>query len=328
MDRDNKIDVKHNLRRFVRLFPSNKDKLKVVTLCVLAATTFWFFSALNKSDYTTLVEYPITFVYPDDSTYVLDALPEHILVEVRGGGWNLLRKTLLLDTPPVEITLEDPVNTPFVTGQSLIQQITEKLGEVQLDNVVTDTLFLRIDKAAQKQVQVVLDSASIRLGETYRIISPIDLSVEEATVRGPETILEDLGDTLYVALPDQDISEDYEQIIPLEYSTSDLVSIEPAILEVNFSVAAFEMVSRSVDVSTYRFPEDSSLAILPNRVDVSFWIEDKYIDLIQDYDFEVIANLRSLNLEDSTITPILESYPKFAKDIRISPSKVKVRNVK
>jgi len=312
----------------VRLFPSNKDKLKVVTLCVLAATTFWFFSALNKSDYTTLLDYPVTFIYPEDSTYVLESLPEHILVEVRGGGWNLLRKTLLLDSPPVEINLEDPVNTRYITGESLTQQITEKLGEVQLDNVVTDTLFFRIDKAAQKKVKLVLDSSSIRLSNAYRIISPIALSAAQAKVQGPETILEDIGDTLFISLPDEVISEDYEQAIPLEYSTSDLVNIEPEIIEIQFSVAAFEMVNRSVDIKTLNFPEDSSLAILPNRVNVSFWIEDKYIDLIQDYDFEVIANLRSLNIEDSTVTPTLESYPKFAKDIRIIPTKVSVQNVK
>lgn len=312
----------------MRLFPSNKDKLKVVTLCILAATTFWFFSALNKSDYTTRLEYPITFIYPDDSTYVLETLPEHVLVEVRGGGWNLLRKTLLLDTPPVEIALEDPVNTRYVTGESLSQQITEKLGEVQLDGVVTDTLFFRIDHAAEKQVYVAIDSSSMTLENTYRIISPISLSTRQATVMGPRTILKDLDDTLFISLPEQGINEDYQQEVPLEYSISDLVSILPETVDVSFEVASFDKISRSVKVSPQNFPVDSSLQILPNRVDVSFWIQDRYIDLIQDYDFEVIANLRSLDLEDSTINPVLESYPKFAEDITISPSKVRVRYAK
>ena len=312
----------------MRFFPSNKDKLKVVTLCILAATTFWFFSALNKSDYSTLVEYPVTFVYPDDSTYVLESLPKHILVEVRGGGWNLLRKTLLLDTPPVEIELEDPINTRYVTGQSLTQQIAERLGEVQLDNVVTDTLFFRIDRAAEKDVYIALDSSSIQLENTYQIISPISLSTREATVIGPETILADLDDTLYITLPEQDISEAYQQSITIEYSSSDLVSILPETVEVSFEVAPFDMVSRSVQVTGKNFPEDSSLQILPKQVDVSFWIQDKYIDLIQNYDFEVVVNLRSLNLDDSTITPVLKSYPKFAKNITVSPSKVRVQNAK
>ncbi len=323
-----RFDLKDYLRRSLRLFPSNNDKLKVVTLCILAATTFWFFSALNKSDYTTRLEYPITFIYPDDSTYVLEALPEFVLVEVRGGGWNLLRKTLLLDTPPVEIELEDPVNTHYITVQSLSQQIAERLGEVQLDGVVTDTLFFRIDHAAEKEVYVALDSSSILLENPYRIISPISLSTRQATVIGPRTILEDLDDTLFISLPEQGINEDYQQEVPLEYSISDLVSILPETVYVSFEVAPFDRVVRSVEVSTQNFPGDSSLQILPNRVDVSFWIQDKYIDLIQDYDFEVIANLRSLSLEDSTINPVLESYPKFAKDVTISPSKLKLQYAK
>ena len=327
MDRSNKIDALHNLRRFVRQFPSNKDKLKVVILCVLAATTFWFFSALNKSDYNTQLEYPITFIYPDDSTFVLDALPEYILVEVSGGGWNLLRKTLLFDTPPVEVELEDPINTQYITAQSLSTQLTERLGEVQLDNVVSDTLFFHIDKAAQKEVHIKMDSTSIRLSNSYQITSPINLSVREALVKGPRTILEGIGDTLFVSLPDQDINENYEQVIDLEYSPSDLVEIQPNILEVSFEVASFDRVIKSISVDVSNFPEDSSLEILPDRVDVSFWVRGEYIDLIQDSDFEVIANLRSLSIEDSTITPVLESYPQFAKDVRISPNKVKVQNV-
>jgi len=327
LDRSNKIDALYNLRRFVRQFPSNKDKLKVVTLCVLAATTFWFFSALNKSDYNTQLEYPITFIYPDDSTYVLDALPEHILVEVSGGGWNLLRKTLLFDTPPVEVELDDPINTQYVTGQSLTPKLTEMLGEVQLDNVVSDTLFFHIDKAAQKEVHIKVDSTSIRLSNSYQITSPINLSVRKALVKGPKTILEGIGDTLFVSLPDQAINENYEQVIDLEYSPADLVEIQPNILKVSFEVASFDRVVKSISVNVSNFPEDSSLEILPDRVDISFWVRGEYIDLIQDSDFEVIANLRSLNKEDSTITPILESYPQFARDVRISPNKVKVQNV-
>ncbi len=327
MDRSNKIDALHNLRRFVRQFPSNKDKLKVVTLCVLAATTFWFFSALNKSDYTTQLEYPITLIYPDDSTYVMGALPEHILVEVSGGGWNLLRKTLLLDTPPVEVELEDPINTQYVTGQSLKPKLTEMLGEVQLENVVSDTLFFQIDKAARKEVHIKIDSTSISLSNGYQITSPIYLSVHEVLIKGPGTILEGIGDTLFVSLPDQDISENYEQVIDLEYSPSDLVEIQPNTLQVSFEVVSFDRVTKSINVNVFNFPEDSSLEILPDRVDVSFWVQDEHIDLIQNSDFEVIANLRSLSVEDSAITLAMESYPQFARDVRISPPKVKVQNV-
>ncbi len=311
----------------MRLFPSNKEKLKVVTLCLLAATTFWFFSALNKSDYTTRIEYPVAFSYQNDSTYVLSALPEHVLIEVSGGGWNLLRKTLLFDTPPVEVALEDPVGTKYITGQELSQQIADKLGEVRLNYVVTDTLFFSIDQAATKEVSIALDSSSIRLGDSYQITSPITLNPARATITGPKTVLEDLSDTLYVSLSGEEaITTDMQQSVMLDYSGSDLVTIAPDEVRVSFKVTPFDLVTRSVEVTQVGFPQDSSLEILPNRVDVTFWIQNEYIDLIQNYDFEVVVNLRRLNLEDSTLTPVLKSYPKFAKNIAISPSKLRVQN--
>jgi hypothetical protein len=42
--------------------------IKVVVMCLLAATTFWFLNALNK-DYSTRITYPVRFEY-DDSVYV------------------------------------------------------------------------------------------------------------------------------------------------------------------------------------------------------------------------------------------------------------------
>jgi len=88
------------------------------------------------------------------------------------------------------------------------------------------------------------------------------------------------------------------------------------------------MFTRQVEVSLQNFPQDSSLQIVPSQVNVSFWVQDRYIDLIQDYDFEVYANLFNLNEDDSTIVPEFESYPDYARDITISPIKVSVKNAK
>ncbi len=101
-------------QRLNQRFSAKEGNLKIVLLCVLAATTFWFFSALNKTDYTTRLDYPIVFSYPTDSTYLLSQLPENISVQVSGGGWHLLRKTLLVNTRPVQITLDEPTRVKAI----------------------------------------------------------------------------------------------------------------------------------------------------------------------------------------------------------------------
>ncbi|MFP4094309.1 MAG: hypothetical protein ACLFUB_07470 [Cyclobacteriaceae bacterium] len=326
MSRRRKVNVRESLRQFASFFPSNKDKLKVITLCVLAATTFWFFSALNKSNYVTRLKYPLVFEYEEDSIYTLSTLPENVLIEVSGGGWNLLRKTLLFDTPPVTVNIEEPDNTPYITGQSLSQSIAEQLGEVRLNEVVTDTLFLDFDKAVQKQVGLALDSSSLMLEEGVQLISPISISPRKVTLLGPRTIMQDVDDTLYISLREEEIGGNYRGSVVLEYVDSDLVEVKPAQAIVSFRAAPFQQISRELVVSLRNFPEDSSLQILPNRVDVSFRIQDKYINSIRESDFEVVADLRTLSLEDSTIILVIKSYPEFARDINIQPVKVRVIN--
>jgi len=298
-------------------------------LCMLAATTFWFFSALNKSDYTTRLQYPLNFVYNQDSTYLLSSLPENINIEVSGGGWNLLRKTLLFDTPPIDIELNDPVNTKYITGESLSEELSEQLGDVRLTTVITDTLYINIDEAAEKEVVLAINPSSIPLGDSYQLVSPINLSSKTAVVRGPRTVLSSMQDTLMLNLPDPDseINTDFEQSIEVSYNRSDLVSITPEEVNVWFRVAPFDLVTRTIEVTPVNFPDDTSLQLSTKRVKVTFWVQNEYKDLIDGYNFEVVANLRTLNVEDSTLTPVLKTYPDFAKNIAISPSKLRIENV-
>ena len=150
-------------RRLRVLFPQ-EGNYKIVALCVAGATIFWFFSALNKPNYTTRIQYPIAFSYNTDSTYLLSSLPEDITLEISGGGWDLLRKTLVFNEPPLEIPLDDPTQTKFIPSQSLANRIRRNLAGVALNAIVTDTLFIDIDSMRSKEVPVVLDSARLPTG--------------------------------------------------------------------------------------------------------------------------------------------------------------------
>ncbi len=316
----------------MRLFPSPKEgNLKIILLCIFTATTFWFFNALNKADYTTRINYPISFAYDHDSTYLLSQLPENITVQVSGGGWNLLRKTMLFDREPVEVSLDDPTQTKFITSQSITDLVENKLEDVRLDYIVTDTLFLNIDKAALKKVRLAVDTASLLLADQHRIVSNIQLMPNTAVLQGPASLIADTPDTIFVSLPDDEdepISEDYSEELALSYNASEYIQIQPENIQLSFKVAPFSTYEKRIKITPVNFPEDSSVYLQQESVTISFWLQNNYVELANNYDFEVVANLRTFQPEDSTVTPALKSYPDFAKDITITPSKVKVAYAK
>ena len=313
------------VQQFIKVFPSPEGNLKVIVLCVIAATTFWFFSALNKSDYSTKIEYPITFTYDADSTVVLSELPENIIVDVTGGGWNLLRKTFSINSPPMEIPLEDPTNTSYILGRNLAQDVSERLqGDLRLNYVVTDTIFIDIEKKAQKEIIIAIDSAQLDLAGNYRITSPIAVVPKTAVMVGPESHINAASDTLMIQIPEEEISEDYDETLQLEYEGSQYINLTPNQTEVYFEVDPFTLLTQEVQPTLINFPEDSSLTLAQDVVSISFWMPEDLLEADDSLHFEVVADLEKMNNPDSTIAPELVAYPPYATDILLLPTQLKV----
>ncbi len=317
--------VRKLLKRFVQLFPAPKEgSLKVILLCFFTATTFWFFNALNKPNYTTRINYPISFNFNQDSIYLLSQLPENITVEVSGGGWNLLRKTLLFDREPVEIPLDNPTETKFIETRLITSLVENRLSGVQLDYIITDTLFLNIDKRTKKKVHLAIDTTKILLEDNYRLVAPPQILPDTATLEGPVSLVSKVPDTLYITPPGEAVGKNFSGELTVSYEKSDHLQITPDEVEVKVEVALFSLYEKRLEIKPVNFPKDSSIYLSQASATVSFWMQSNYTNLAKNTDFEVIANLRNLNPEDSTIRPVLKSPPKFARDIVISPPKVRV----
>ncbi len=313
------------IQQFTKAFPSPEGNLKIIVLCVVAATTFWFFSALNKSDYTTKIAYPVTFQYDTDSTVLLGELPDNVIVDVTGGGWNLLRKTFSIDSPPIIVELEEPTKTPFILGSSLTPNISEKLeGDLRLNYVATDTIFLKIEKKAEKEIVLTIDSLLIDLADNYRVISPVTIVPKTIRVTGPETQISEVPDTLMIQIPEDEISKNYEETLPLTYDDAPYIRLMPNQAEIRFEVASFMLLTQEVRPVFENFPEDNSLTLAQDVISISFWMPEDLLDNDDSLYFEVVADLQKMDKTDSTVVPELRAYPPQATDILLLPTQLKV----
>ena len=313
-------------QRISQRFPAKEGNLKIVLLCMLAATTFWFFSALNKTDYTTRLEYPVVFSYPTDSTYLLSQLPENISVQVSGGGWNLLRKTLLVNTRPVQITLDEPTKVKSIPGQALTEEVEAVLGDVRLNYIVTDTLRINIDGVLEKQVRVVVDSNNVGLEENHWITSSIALQPNFVTLHGPASVVSQASDTLMVRLPDREIDERYSATVPLRYINT-MVQVVPPEAQISFEVSPFVNFKKRVPLTTANFPRDSSVYLGLDQVTINFWVRESLANenLLDSTSFTVVADLSDASARDSTLVPVVREHPAYARRISVRPAKLKVR---
>ena len=304
------------------LLPGLKDNWKVVVLSILGATTFWFFNAMNKS-YDTRVDYPLSYTFAEDSVVVIDPLAKQIKIDVTSGGWNLIRKTLRINATPINIPLDNPTEIRFLTRASLIPMISDQLDGLRLIYVVTDTLFFNIEKKVTKKLPVYIDSISIPLSQSYRMISPIYCNVDSAIVSGPKSTMEQMTD--FVQLDFSNLSIDGNFNDEIGYFVGDHVQVEPKEATVKFQVAKYLAREITIPLEMLDFPEDSSTYIGDSTIVLYYTIKEDDEDEVTESDFSVTVDYSMRNMKDSTVAPILMYAHEKALDIVLASDRLKLQ---
>lgn len=295
---------------------------KVVLLSILGATTFWFFNALNK-DYNARINYPIQFEFSKDSVVVLEPLAKNLVIDVSSGGWNLLRKTFWFNVNPVIIPLDNPTEIGFYTRASLLPIIEDQLSELTVNYLVTDTVFIRIEPKITKKIKLTIDSLTIPLEENHRMVSPIQIIPDSIEITGPKSFTDTLASNYPITLNINGISNDFNRNVEVSLPTRLAISNPEEVL-VNFDVEKFERLSMEVPLEPVNFPEDSSVFLSRNTVQIFYTIPESKSEDFDLNDFAVTADLKMLNPEDSTVMGILVYYPEETIELEVIPEHIDV----
>lgn len=301
-----------------------KEDWKIIALCFIGATIFWFFNALNKQ-YNASIRYPVEFVFNRDSTVIVNELPDNIRLDVSGGGWDLLRKTFWFDIDPVIISLENPTGTEYLSREFLDPIVKEQIGQIEINQVVTDTIRLHIEKRISKTIPIKIDTARIRLGQGMKIASKINLVPDSVTVIGPASQIEAMSDTFLISLYNSQIDENFEDELNLESFLPRLVRAVPEQIDVQFNVKKYMRARVAVAVETINFPSNSQWVLEDSTLVISVEAPEERIDDIKPQDFTLLADYRKLNPRDLTIEPFVVAYPEFVSDVNIDTSKVHLK---
>ena len=305
----------------------NASNLKVVSLCVLAATTFWILNALNKDDYTTIVEQPIEFYYDREQYMAVGELPTDLRIEINGNGWDLLRKYFNLNVIPFPIRLEDPSAQGYILSSSLQRALAEQTAPTQLAAILEDTIKLSIDKIVEGELKVVLDTATNPLAENFRLLSAVKIEPNEVTVRGPSSIIEKMDGQIFFGLGQQTISSNYSDsvslTIPEEYRR--FLVLEEKNVFVEFEVVEYLEGQKKLPIRTLNFPSTVELASSDTIVVMEYLVDEREVEALQGLKLEAILNYNNRSLEDSTVDVRLNAMPEYIDSVTFIPESFKLK---
>ena len=305
------------------LNPERIRNIRIVVLCILAAATFWFLNALNDS-YSATLRYPVDFIYDEENYVPTTALPEVIQLNVSGVGWNLFRNNLGLNDAPIQLVLERPAETKKLPASTLLGTISEQLAEFQVNFILTDTLFINVDRRIERTFPLRVDSANIELENSFWIVDRINFDPLSVKLEGPESIINSMKDTLLVTIPEDNIDDNYNEDIPIQIENSQLINRDPPTINIKFTVEEYIDASTFQMIETINFPEDSSAYLNINKSKIDYQIAKSKAENLNDSSFQVIANFLKLNKEDSTLAQELIKYPEDIRNARLDSSLLKV----
>ncbi len=270
-------------------------------LSFLLAIIFWVFSALNKV-YTAHISYPVQFVYNHDSLMAVKDLPKEIPVNVTGGGWELLKKTISTNVDPIEIRLQNPIHTEFLTGSNLLPDFSEQLKGLNVNYVATDTIYLQIEKIIEKKVHLFVDSASIDLRENFEIVSPVEVEPDSVLFKGPSSLIKKVPEDFRLVLSETDVHRDYDKELSMDLFSSSMIKKIPDLIRVHFKVAEWEEREAELKIERVNFPLDSSVELAKESVKAKFRVRKDMRNKLDNLNYLIIADLNNIAPGDSVIT--------------------------
>lgn len=312
---------------FGSLNPQKIANLKVALLCFLAAATFWVLNALNKDNYTTVVEYPIEFSYDPEEFMPVTPLPERIDVEINGNGWDLLRKHFKINETPFLIEMENPSSRRFLLTSEIRRALAESITPSNLVSIVTDTVKFEIDRVVARKIKVEIDTNAQTLAKNYRLAGNVSIEPASVTIKGPTSILEKLEGVYKVGLGENKINKSFNKIIPLELPKAfeDFLSIEEESVHIRFDVYQMLEGNKRLKLNKQNFPRNAFIVDEPTTIIMTYMIDERKADELKDLEFEAVVNYNRRDREDSTLMVDVKPKPVFLENIQFDPQILKLR---
>lgn len=305
----------------LNFFRFNKKNWKAVVLCLFAATVFWFFNALNKS-YSANINFPVAFDYDKENFVPVKALPTSIRMNVSGLGWDLFRKSSGLKVPPLVIPLERPNEVRKIVGSTLPPLFSTQLEGLQINFVLTDTVYVDIDERIKKKFKLAVSSPWQFLHPNFGFIHDITISPDTVWIEGPRKIINELPEVLNLSLPEKNIDSDFIGEVEVSLSNDHLLRRDPPVVHVSFDVEKLMEVQDRLSLSLLNTPANVKPKVEVTEVNCTYRLPVSLVKSFSSDSLTAVIDLATLTEGETKIIPSVIGLPKQARLVKIDTVRV------
>ncbi len=119
---------------------SFQGRTKVLLLCFLIATIFWFFHAMD-TNHTAIISYPVRVhvLSNNESIRPSETIKSKFKISIYGNGWGLLSKIIGRGIPPIEVE-KNAAKEMTVTSKEYRETMMLHLKSFRVNYIFPDSL--------------------------------------------------------------------------------------------------------------------------------------------------------------------------------------------
>jgi hypothetical protein len=294
----------------------NRQNWRAVVLCIFTATVFWFFNALNKT-YTTNISFPLSFDYDNENFIPVAGLPRTVRLNVTGNGWELFKRSTGVKTNPLEIPLDRPGDVKKIVGSGLKFPFTNQLNGLEINHVLSDTIFLDLEPKAGRWIKLAVDSVQYNIKTGYGLSSEIALMPDSAYVEGPKRIVEKIKEPVQLDIPQRNIDEHYMENIAIELPLQEVITVQPPAVSVMFNVEAMVRLQDSIALELVNIPSSVLDVMNSGKIPVTLLIPESFMAQLKNDSLKAVLDLSGFERGTMKILPRVSGLPPYSSVLRL-----------
>ena len=309
----------------VRYRPGRRFYVFVISL--ILASAFWLLNALNKN-YSEEITIHIKYVNLSENLAFSPIPQKNINIDITGDGYSLLQlreaaeeDTVYYDLNQLEFKNWGNKKRAQIPTSKIANALRSELNNnISITRVSKDTIEIITELGTQKELKIVPDF-KVSLAKGMVLKKPVYTIPAMVEVKGPISVLEELEQLQTQRVYLNDLSEDIETDVKLDYAARFLAP-EFKSVKVIAEVEALTEGEIMVPVQIAGLPDSLRLRLIPDQVSIKYSTGLSHYDYITPELFDVVVNYKDVIKSPSKIPVYVWAVPSYVNVIQMYPEQI------
>ncbi len=300
----------------------SRKRMVIFSVFVVIAAIFWFLSAMNQV-YTTRIDYKVKFINFPEDVRPASAVPEKLLVTIKGFGYDLIGKTgnashpLEIDIKKYAVRDKNDKSKLILSTHLLSNSFFSDATGINIVSVDPEIITFKVEKLKTKKVPVKA-TLDLSFEPLFMQSNNISLIPDSLTVSGTEKTIKKILFVETDSLKFSDLSDtltifaDLKKINGIRFSKNKVKIIVP--------VEKYTENSVNVPLQVKNCPDSLKLITFPDEIKVTYKVVLSQFKFVKNKDFILTVDYNDIKTNHPDKLKItIDSYPEFIKSVQISP---------